>query len=182
MGRSNSADARRDGGRHGPQGLWKIAISVPAALAMLCACDEDPGPAAPTPLIPAGVENSWQEARKCRTSHEHWLHSVRVVVNPPAWLPYTTWLPLDPANLPFPVGSVVVKPEYDDQFCENLIGYTVMRKEPAGYWPAANDWHWQRLDAKRKVLEDGKLAKSCASCHQSHCDPPAGYDFTCTPD
>ena len=159
----------------------RLPVLVAAAVALL-GCNDDPGPPIPVPLVPLGVESTWQEARKCRTSHEHWLHSVRVVVNPLAWKAYTSWLPLDPANTPFPVGSVVVKPEYDDQFCKNLIGYTVMRKEPAGYWPAANDWHWQRLDANRKILEDGKLAKSCASCHQSHCDPPAGYDFTCTPD
>lgn len=153
-----------------------------ASAAVATGCVDEPGPPPATPLIPANVEAIWPEARACRTSHEHWLHSVRVVVNPPAWQAYTTWLPLDPGNLPFPVGSLLVKTEYDDQFCGHRVGYTVMSKQPKGYWPEGNDWRWQRLDADRKVLADGKLAIDCAHCHQTHCAPPVGYDLTCTPD
>lgn len=157
--------------------LARCGLGVIASVAIACDSDTE---APPQPLIPQGVETAWTQTRQCRSSHEHWLHSVRVVVSDNAVKPYNSWQVGNPQ--PFPVGALVVKPEYDDQFCDNLIGYTVMRKEAPGYWPEANDWHWQKLDAQRRVIEDGKLAKSCAGCHAWHCAPPNGFDFTCTPD
>jgi len=154
-------------------------------VAMLLAvggCDADPAPPPPTPMLPADTHLTWKQARACRSSHEHWLHGVRVVVNDLAWKPYTTWLPYHTDNPTFPVGALVVKPEYDDEKCTELIGYTVMRKEPAGYWPAGHDWSWHELDAKGLVRQSGRLSKACVQCHVQHCAPPNGYDLTCTPD
>ncbi len=133
-------------------------------------------------MLPADTHLTWKQARACRSSHEHWLHGVRVVLNDAAWKPYTAWLPYHSDNAPFPVGAMVVKPEYDDEHCKELLGYTVMRKEAAGYWPAGHDWSWHELDAKGLVRQSGKLTKACVNCHVQHCAPPNGFDLTCTPD
>lgn len=155
-----------------------------SAMIALAACETStvPLPAPIAPLIAPGVEATWREARKCRSSHEHWLHAVRVVLNDAAWQPYNTWTPFAKDNLAFPAGSLVVKAEYDEPDCSHLIGYTLMRKEKAGYWTEGGDWQWQKLDAAGKVLIGGKLGKQCAHCHVAHCKPPNGFDLTCTPD
>lgn len=162
-----------------------LALRPPLALLVaislgLCACDAEV--AKPEPALPEAVENLWTKARECRLSHEHWLHSVNVVVNDVGLASYTSWQVDAKQAIPFPEGSVVVKPEYDDQFCQHLIGYTVMRKQAKGWWPEGSDWRWQKLDAQRQVIQDGKLDKACVSCHQWHCAPPNGFDLTCTPD
>lgn len=145
------------------------------------ACDSDPI-AAPKPLIAADAHLTWKQTRACRISHEHWLHGVRVVVNELAWQPYVSWLPYEKGNQPFPVGAMVVKPEYNDDKCIELLGYTVMRKESPGYWPQGNDWQWFELDATGMTVKQGKLTKECVTCHVQHCALPNGFDLTCTPD
>jgi hypothetical protein len=131
-------------------------------------------------VFPAGVEGLWAEARGCRHSHEHELRHVRVLASPTALVPY---LRLHPA-FPYPAGATLVKLEYDDAACTNLLGYTAMLKEPPGARPAGGDWRWQRLDMTRRVIEDG-APPVCLTCHVHHCAaagqhrPGAGYDLTC---
>lgn len=150
----------------------------------IAACtDPDPRPATPEaepdPIFPEDVAE-WKEGRPCAFTHEHDLRYIRVVTDEAADVPYQA---LD-AAYPYPVGATLVKLEYDDEACTELIAYTAMQKQPAGYSEAGADWRWQRLDADRNVLEDGEIS-SCITCHQHHCTWPicgyeaCGFDLTC---
>ncbi len=74
----------------------------------------------------------------------------------------------------FAVGAVIVKEEYADAACTDLVGWTAMRREPDGHFPEGGDFRWQRVALTREVREDGSLPR-CAGCH-STC---GGFDFTC---
>jgi hypothetical protein len=149
-----------------------------ASLVLWTACTAEPA-AAPEPVFAASVA-SWQQGRACMLSHEHELRYVRVVVDAAAAIPYAMLAP----EHPYPVGATLVKLEYDDPGCTALLGYTAMQKQAAGSAPLANDWRWQRVDAKRRVLEDG-APNSCVNCHRHHCEEPecgfpkCGFDLTC---
>ena len=80
------------------------------------------------------------------------------------------------ATGPLPQGSVIVAEEYDRADCTGLTGYTLMFKDAPGYNAAAADWHWQRLNDQRDVLEDGRV-QGCINCH-AQCNR---NDFTCSP-
>jgi hypothetical protein len=144
-----------------------------AALAFASACVED-GPEPPAPVFPPDAAQTWTEMRDCRFSHEHELRRIRVFANELAEGPYAALS----EEVPYPVGAVLVKAEYDDENCAELIGWTAMRKEPAGTWPEGNDWTWQDLDVAMNVEDEGSLPQ-CIGCHTDHCAPPFGYDLTC---
>jgi hypothetical protein len=123
------------------------------------------------PIFPDGW-TGWTEVRDCRKSPEHDLVYIRILADPTAAATY-----LDRGG-PFPEGSTVLKAEYADAACEDLEGFTAMRKGPPGSAPASGDWTWQRTDPERRVLEDGAL-EGCIACH-AHCGvPPDGHDWTC---
>ena len=126
-----------------------------------------------TPVFSAEAETTWQETRDCRNSHEHELRHVRVFADAQAVGPFLNW------DAPFPVGATIIKVEYDDEYCQVRVGYTAMQKGEVGSNPEGGDWFWQKLDADRKVLEQG-APHACVHCHEEHCDPPEhGFDFTC---
>lgn len=129
----------------------------------------DAGPAA-DPIFPADVEESFTEVRDCRSSIEHELHFVRVFADELAHDPYTTH------DAGFPEGAVVVKVEYADEGCTDVIGYTAMKRLADGGSPDALDWHWQEAGADREVLGDGALLR-CVGCHE-RCED--GFEGTCT--
>jgi hypothetical protein len=136
-----------------------------------CGPEPDPGP---DPVFPERPEAQWTELRDCRHSHEHELRFIRVFASPDAEASY---LALSP-EVPYPVGARLVKLEYDDAECTQLLGYTALEKLPPGTSTAAGDWLWQRVGPDRKVLEEGAMPR-CINCHQEHCEPPYGYDLTC---
>ena len=151
---------------------------LPLCLALLsCGPEETPPP--PTSLVPDGYGARFVEVRGCRMTSEHVattpdlvVSHIRVLTSPEAAAPYR----MNAARLP--VGALVIKEEYADASCSRLRAWTVMRKEPAGYDAAHNDWRWQRVRAAdRAVLVDGRVA-SCISCH----DTPActARDWQCT--
>ena len=74
---------------------------------------------------------------------------------------------------PLPSGTLIIKEEFGDAGCTDLLGWTLMHKQPAGYDPRFGDWRWQRLDPRGKVLEDGRLPR-CASCHAASALPGPG--------
>jgi hypothetical protein len=145
---------------------------------LLGACGGDPArPEPPPSLLPADYPLRFTEVRDCRSSIEHGLVNVLIRTDSAAAALY------DSGPFPFPVGTLVVKEEYADasHACTQRSGTTLMRKEPPGYDPAHNDWHWQRLDAAGKVLVDGPgtgTVASCSSCHvtTAYC---RAHDFTC---
>jgi hypothetical protein len=127
-----------------------------------------------------GPEHSaWAELRDCRHSHEHELNHIRVFANELAATPYEKLS----ADTPYPVGSVLVKAEYEDGACTKLVGYTALRKEALGAGPGEGDWRWQKLAPDFRVLQDG-APTACVHCHEHHCAEAGvvgvmGYDLTC---
>ena len=112
------------------------------------------------PVFPANYRDTYTEVRDCRFSIEHGGVSIRVLTNSIATQPY-----LANAN-PLPVGSVVLKEEFNAPDCSNdadLIQWRVMRKEAPGFDPQDGDWHWQMVDDDRKVVFDDK--STCTTCH-----------------
>lgn len=130
----------------------------------------DAGPSFTDPVF--GDIADYGEVRDCRHSHEHELRHIRVFADALALEVYDIW------DRPYPVGSTIVKLEYDDEECENLLGYTAMKKLEAGENPAGHDWWWQKLDEDKQVTEEG-APFSCIDCHEHHCAPPDGFDLTC---
>ncbi|MDB4959933.1 MAG: hypothetical protein JWO36_7502 [Myxococcales bacterium] len=124
--------------------------------------------------FPADYKASYVQVRPCRSSSDHDLHHVRVLADPLGLDPYSM------RNAPFPVGSVILKEEYDigDSNCTGaLTDYTVMVKLAAGSSPATLDWHWQRVDSGRNVVSDDE--PHCYTCHKMCGVPPDGYQGTC---
>lgn len=153
-------------------------------IVLLTACDDgapaDDADAGVVPAFPRDVESAWTEMRDCRHSHEHDLRHIRVFADPGAEAPYAALSP----DVPYPVGATLVKLEYELPGCkpEEFRGYTVLRKEPAGYAPDTGDWRWQAVDPDFEVVADGVIPR-CVGCHRVHCKPPDyGFDFTCADD
>ncbi len=113
----------------------------------------------PEPVFPTTYRATFTEVRTCRFSTEHGGVNVRVWANAIGAQPY-----LANAN-PLPVGSVVVKEEFNGSACDDadLNGWRVMRKEAPGFDPVDGDWHWQWVNADRTVRVDDK--QTCIGCH-----------------
>ncbi|MBL9020473.1 MAG: cytochrome P460 family protein [Myxococcales bacterium] len=130
------------------------------------------GDEGPSPVFPESWASSYTEVRNCRSSGDHELNKVRVLVDAAALAPYMT------RAQPFPVGSVVLKAEYDfaDGNCSGPpVGWTVMQK--AGT-PENLGWVWQKVDAGRGVESEND--PQCVQCHTDCGVAPDGYDGTCT--
>ncbi len=157
----------------------RALLTCVASLLASCASTPTSEDVVAEPIFPSDL-SGWKEGRACGFTHEHELRYIRVLVDAAAETPYKELS----ADHPYPVGATLVKLEYDDEACTKLLGYTAMRKEPAGYSAAGHDWRWQRVGVDRQVTEDGEL-KSCIHCHEHHCTEPqcgyagCGYDLTC---
>lgn len=123
------------------------------------------------PIFPADVETAFTEARECRTSIDHDLRHFKVFTDALAQGPYAN------RDAPFPEGATVVKVEYADEGCTDVVGYTAMKKLAEGSDSNALDWHWQQTEADRRVLEDGSVQR-CYTCHRT-CEAPEGWEHTC---
>jgi hypothetical protein len=145
---------------------WWLLLIVVAA----CGGDDDA-----EPVFPADWAATYVEVRGCRASSDHDLNKIRVVADPAASAPYLA------RDQPFPVGAIVLKPEYDfaDGACAGPITqWTVMRREAPGGAPELMDWTWQRVDLDRNVVSEND--ERCTACHASCGSPPDGYLGTCT--
>lgn len=175
--------------RHGWQRIGRALAAAWLGLAGAAACggddavpdagpqagrDAGPADAGREPVFPADFAEHYPEVRDCRHSHEHELRYIRVMVSESAREPYARLSP----DTPYPVGATLVKLEYDDPDCAELVEYTAYRKLPAGENPPGNDWLWQRVSPERVVVEQG-APWTCITCHKYHCAPPYGYDLTC---
>ena len=126
------------------------------------------------PIFPADYRDSFVEVRDCRLSVEHGGVNIRVLANEIAVEPY-----LRDQN-PLPVGSILIKEEYDGPSCNrdaDLVRWRAMRKEEPGFDAEDGDWHWQWVDApSRHVRFDDK--ETCIACHvQPDC---LARDYMCT--
>lgn len=154
---------------------FQAALSL-AMLVLASGCPGDDGTTddGPEPDFPADYVDSYVEVRNCRGSGDHDLNNIRILADPSAAGPYQD------RTTPFPVGSIVLKEEYDfgDLTCEGPIKqWTVMRKLEAGSSPETLDWAWQRVDLERKVVDQD--AARCYGCHSPCVEPPDSYDGTC---
>lgn len=130
------------------------------------------------PIFPADYRSTFVEVRDCRLSIEHGGVNIRVLASPDAARPY-----LDAAD-PLPVGSIIVKEEFDGPECDDgdLIRWRAMRKEEAGFDPEDGDWHWQWVETNFAVRIDRKddpdPRYNCIGCHVR----PAclARDYMCT--
>lgn len=171
----------------------QVAVSelVAAVNAALNGCPPEGTPtasAAPTPtatlglepIFPADYRETFTEVRDCRLAIEHGGVMIRVLANDVAAEPYRR------EQNPLPVGSIVIKEEYDGVDCSNeaeLFRWTAMRKEAPGFDPEDADWNWQRVDApSRGVTCSTKDCPGfpCVGCHRA----PAcvARDYMCTED
>ncbi len=118
------------------------------------------------PIFPANYRDTFTEVRDCRLAIEHNGAMIRVFTNDIATEPYRR------NQNPLPVGSIVVKEEYEGLDCSNpaeLRRWTAMRKEMPGFDAADGDWSWQRLDApSRTVTCNTKTCPGfvCVTCHR----------------
>jgi hypothetical protein len=145
------------------------------AVALACGGDGDDGGSSPAPAFPADYAASYSEVRDCRSSGEHQLNRIRVLVDAAALGPYRD------RDADFPVGAVVLKEEHgfaDTDCIEPPVRWTVMTRLAAGSSPETLDWAWQDVDAARRVTSEN--ASSCISCHTGCGVPPEGYLGTCT--
>ncbi len=129
--------------------------------------------------FPADYETRWRETRvPCQISHDHALRYVRVFADDAAFAPYTTGVG------DYPTGATLLKAEYDDPECSELLAYVVMVKlEPGSGVPGEHDWTWRQFEPDLTEVHDLRLIPTtCIDCHDYHCAaPPLGNDYTCTP-
>jgi hypothetical protein len=159
--------------------------AVVLALAGAAGCSDDdggapidaaPADAAPEPLFPADYASSYTKVRDCRSSASHDFHLIVIWADPDAAGPY-----LD-RDADFPVGSVVLKEEFDlgDTECSgDIVQWSVMKRLEAGSAPDAQlDWLWQKVDENRQVLTQNE--SRCFACHlDCDGDPADSYENTC---
>jgi len=164
---------------------------IAAVNAALNGCPATPTPSTPSdptptatvaiePIFPADYRSTFVEVRDCRLGIEHNSRMIRVLANPIAAEPYRQ------LQNPLPVGSIVIKEEFDGADCSNdadLVSWSVMRKEAAGFDPEDGDWHWQWLDAPSKHVRcDDKLCPgfTCVSAGCHRLPECLARDYMCT--
>lgn len=137
------------------------------------------GPPAGDAPFPADYESSWREARDaCTISHDHELRYIRVFTDDLAFGPYTR------QDGPYPAGARLLKAEYDDPDCTELLSFVLMEKQEPGSTPSdEHDWSWRRFDPDRREVHDPRqIPFTCIDCHEWHCaEAPYGWDYTCPP-
>lgn len=134
-----------------------------------------PGPTPGVDLLPADYADTYTEVRDCRSSGDHDLHNIRVLADPAALGPYLNRMD------PFPVGSIIVKEEYDfgDSDCSGeILRWTIMQRLEEGESPPDLDWHWQDVNQDFFVTEDN--SERCAQCHFDCGAATTSYMGTCT--
>jgi hypothetical protein len=153
--------------------LARRALLACAALALAPGC---PGPVDDSPF-PLDFETEWTEARTpCTLSHDHELTYIRVFADDAALGPYTLNVE------PYPVGARLLKVEYTDEACTDVLDYVMMERLAEGSAPADLDWRWLRFDRERRLVTERRFEpETCINCHTCHCGAlPYGWQFTCS--
>src|SRR5688500_15300847 len=104
--------------------MCRIAPLIGFAFLLSCRPGPTEGP------FPADYELAWREARvPCTLSHDHELRYIRVFANDLAFEPYTKH------EEPYPVGARLLKAEYNDAECSELLSFVLMEKLAPGMAP-----------------------------------------------
>lgn len=147
-------------------------MKIALLLLLSFACD---GGEEDVPFFPADYLTTYTEVRNCRSSGDHDLNFIRILTDPPSTAPYMN------RDAPIPVGSVVVKEEFEfgDSTCEGPIKqWTVMKRLAAGASPSTLDWTWQQVDPDRSIV--GVDIPRCYGCHTGcGMESQGGYEGTC---
>jgi len=134
---------------------------------LLLGCGDDEEPPSNGAFFPADYRTAYEQVRDCRMSSDHDLAYVIVYADPDASQRY-----LD-EQYPFAAGTVIVKEEFSDEQCSDLIRFTAMRKAAAGEHASTHGWEWQTTDNDLKPVATDEAR--CATCH-AVCE---SRDFTC---
>jgi hypothetical protein len=165
--------------------LRKLHAIVLAFLASSALLGSSCGPGGPPSLVPADYRTRFVQVRNCRATFEHMNPSVEppprlisnivVYVNPEAAEAYRN------NQNPLPANTLVIKEEHADPGCTDLVGLSVMRKEP-GFDTTRGDWHWQHVVRGAmgdRVDADGRVERCATS--QCHAAPECLMrDWMCT--
>jgi hypothetical protein len=160
--------------------LAVVVLTVAGA----CGCGDDDGggsidgappDAAPEPIFDPDYATTYTKVRDCRSSTSHDFLMIVIWADPDAATPY-----LD-REAPFPVGSIVLKEEYDigDTECTgDVVQWSVMKRLEDGAAPEQLDWFWQKVDRNGQVVTENEAR--CFGCHDD-CDgdPTDSYENTC---
>jgi hypothetical protein len=149
--------------------------AVGAAALLLVACGPDPA----SPPFPRDYETAWTETRPpCRFNHDHELRYIRTFGDALAAEPH-----IRIGDLGFPEGATLLKVEYADDRCTELLSYVTMTKLAPGTGRATAGWRWQRWTPSRREVDDPRrIPDTCVNCHTYHCErPPFGFDYACAP-
>jgi hypothetical protein len=153
--------------------VWWSVTAV-AFLAAGCGGDESLDP-----IVPDDWETALVEARDCRLSVEHELEYVRLFISPEWAAHFDACVEADSGcTEPFGEGALLVKPQYADADCTDLLRVTASLRETAAAAPGPDGWRWQEVTADGRVVLDGAPA-SCTHCH-TLCE--GSYDLRCAMD
>lgn len=137
----------------------KIILRVAAFLLLAPACEREEEDASPS-LVPETFPEGFVEVRDCRFSVEHNAVHIRILAPTDVAQVY-----LD-GQYPFAAGDLVVKQEFRDSACTELVGMTAMQRRSAQDPMSGGDWSWQRLD-EAAVPIGPEDARTCSGCHES---------------
>lgn len=150
-------------------------FGLPVAFAAaLFGCDEpesDPADAG-VPVFADEWASTYVELRGCRLSIEHELEHIRVLADPATAAQFGACLDAEPGpdcDQPFSEGAVLLKAQYRDDDCTDLLGFTAVRRQ-ADAPAAGGGWRWQAVEPDGAVTLDG-APPSCVGCHQT-CEGP----------
>ncbi len=153
-----------------------LRFAACAALLLVATGCPGPDPIEPSADFPADFPAAFREARTpCTLSHDHELRYIRVYADDAAYEAYRQ------QDRPYPVGARLLKVEYDDEACTELLDYVLMERLETGSRPEELDWEWRRFDAlRRDIVDRRRIPATCIDCHDWHCArPPYGWDYTC---
>lgn len=153
---------------------WRASCWLGLCALAACSSDEPTADAGPEPLFPANYAASYTLVRDCRLSIEHDISMIRVLADPLALSTYQS------RAGEFAEGALLLKEEFGSAApdCSGpILGWTLMQKLAAGSSPETLDFHWQKVDAQRKIVSDDQAR--CISCHTGCGSSKEGYLNTC---
>ena len=139
-----------------------LALLVPVALCALAACGEElpEYTHSSAALFDEDWRTQYTRVVTCKESPTHNVNHIETWVSADALEAYQD------RTRTFPLGSVVLKAQYDGPGCDDQeVAFTVMKKlveEPA---TELEHWDWQRVEADGSLGYDPVSPGFCGDCH-----------------